>query len=548
MLTIKNRLRNSHSSGCNRHASSYRELHSQKSFLSPFNRLNLFNAFNTFLFFLLAALVGGCTPAGPKALLQGEKLIEKGKYPQAIEKLKLATTLIPTNAQAWNYLGLAHHYARQSGEAEKTYRRALLIDHDLSEAHYNLGCLYLEQKKNDAAKNEFFAYTLRRANSLDALLKLGAAQLRLNDLSPAEKTFQDALRLSPQNPEALNGLGCIRAHQRGRANEAAGYFRAALKAQTNYPPALLNWAILSQSQDKRFALQKYREYASLKPPPENVQAVKTAAFQLEQELNPAPPAPSNAPVQVSTNVATQRPPPTNAGHPATSQKAETSVSKTSSNPPAKVALNNPKPPTVAQPLPSITDTVKVSPEPALKSAQDISSSAGTGSANPANNRSESAPSASRVQAEQLFAEGRRAQQAHRIGDAINSYRAATQQDPTYFEAFYNLAVATAESGNLTGAITTYENALALRPDSLDARYNLALAFRDSSDVTRSVAEFEKLLEKYPNEARAHLALANLYAQQLHEPAKARPHYLKVLETDPHNPQAGNIRFWLISNP
>src|SRR6266481_7153386 len=287
MLTIKNRLRNCSSfSLCN----SYNRWNS----CNPFNPFNLFNLFNASLLFLLL-VASGCTPAGPKALIQGEKLIHKAKYTQAIEKLKLATTLIPTNAQAWNYLGLAYHHAGQLDEAEKTYRRALLINHDLSEAHYNLGCLYLEQKKNDAAKTEFIAYTLRRANSLDALLKLGAAQLRVSELAPAEKTFQDALRLSPQNPEALNGLGCVRARQRGRANEAVGYFRAALIAQTNYPPAVLNLAIVAhqQSSDKRFALQKYREYISLKPPPENVQPVKAVASQLEQEMSA--PHPSSPP-------------------------------------------------------------------------------------------------------------------------------------------------------------------------------------------------------------------------------------------------------------
>src|SRR6266481_1189072 len=118
MLTIKNRLRNRPSS-------------------NPFDPCN-------FSFILLLLFIAtGCTPAGPKALLQGEKLIDKGNYTQAIEKFKVATSLIPTNAQAWNYLALAYHHAGQLGEAEKTYRRALLINHDLSEAHYNLGCLYL---------------------------------------------------------------------------------------------------------------------------------------------------------------------------------------------------------------------------------------------------------------------------------------------------------------------------------------------------------------------------------------------------------------------
>jgi Flp pilus assembly protein TadD len=496
---------------------------------SPFNSFNAFGPILT----LVVLISTGCTPAGPNALLQGEKLFQKGRYSQAIEKLKVATTLIPTNAQAWNYLGLAYHYAHRADDAEKTYRRALLLDHDLSEVHYNLGSLYLEEKKNDAAKTEFYAYTLRRANSLDALLKLGTAQLRLNEFSPAEKTFQDALRLSPQSPEALNGLGCIRARQRGRANEAVGYFRAALKSQTNYAPAVLNWAIVAQqqSQDKRFALQKYREYLSLTPPAENVQAVKAIAFQLEQEL--APPAPpAKSAVQIATNA----------------HQSESLANKAPPNLPAKPATNISR---TAQPVAqhsSNVDTVKLAPEPVVKPVQELSSSTAPTGSHPVDTDSSAAPSASRIQAEALFAEARRAQQAHRLADAINSYRAAAQQDPTYFEAYYNLAVALAESGNLPGAIDAYRSALAIRPDSLDAGYNLALVFRDSGDYGKATSEFEKLLEKHPNDTRSHLALGNLYAQQLHQPAKARAHYLKVLENDPHNPQAANIRFWLTSNP
>jgi len=48
--------------------------------------------------------------------------------------------------------------------------------------------------------------------------------------------------------------------------------------------------------------------------------------------------------------------------------------------------------------------------------------------------------------------------------------------------------------------------------------------------------------------RAHLALANLCAQSLHDPAQARRHYQKVLELDPTNAQAADIRFWLAANP
>src|SRR6267154_191411 len=51
------------------------------------------------LFALLLTCIGiwsGCMPAGPKALLEGKRLIEQAKYPRAIEKLNHATSLLST--------------------------------------------------------------------------------------------------------------------------------------------------------------------------------------------------------------------------------------------------------------------------------------------------------------------------------------------------------------------------------------------------------------------------------------------------------------------
>ena len=78
--------------------------------------------------------------------------------------------------------------------------------------------------------------------------------------------------------------------------------------------------------------------------------------------------------------------------------------------------------------------------------------------------------------------------------------------------------------------------------------NFALVLKQSNHLTDCAHQLEQLLASHPKEARAHLALANLYAQQLNQPAKARPHYLKVLELNPGNPQASAIQFWLAANP
>jgi len=123
-----------------------------------------------------------------------------------------------------------------------------------------------------------------------------------------------------------------------------------------------------------------------------------------------------------------------------------------------------------------------------------------------------------------------------------------QLDPSLFEAHYNLGLAAAEAGDLALALTSYEMALAIQPASADARYNFALVLKQANYTTDAANELERLLAASPNEVRAHLALANLYAQQLNQPAKARPHYLKVLELAPRHSQVSAIQFWLASNP
>jgi predicted TPR repeat methyltransferase len=157
-------------------------------------------------------------------------------------------------------------------------------------------------------------------------------------------------------------------------------------------------------------------------------------------------------------------------------------------------------------------------------------------------------SGNRADAERLFAQGVQAQQAHRLPEAMQSYRLATQADPTLFEAHYNLGLAATEAGNLAAALAAYEHALAVQPQSLDGRYNFALVLKQANYLGDAVNELERVLATYPNETRAHLALGNLYAQQFHQPAKARQHYLRVLEVEPRHPQASAIRYWLAANP
>lgn len=471
--------------------------------------------------FLLAAALGlaGCAPPGPRALLKGKQLLDKGQYAQAVEKLQVATDLLSTNAQAWNYLGLACHYAGMDEDAQKAYQTAFRCDPDLSEAHYNLGCLWLAENKVDAAKGEFTAYTLRRDKSIDGLFMLGLAQLRAHEsgdyrarareLSAADRSFNEVLQLDAKHFRAWNGLGLVRVQQ-GRIAEAMQYFSNACQCNPAFGSAVLNQAIAAQQnlRDSRLALQKYQEYLALHPAAEAAEAVSLQV----QELEGAAPQ-------------SYRPPgtsPTAQAHGGTNSFKPRSEALASA--PAKTAG-----PTNAALDGETNRTAKLSgPRYAYRLGVRLASG-------------------NHAEAQRAFAQGLQAQQLHRLSEALSFYHQAAELDPAFFEAQYNLGSVAAEMGNMRQALTAYENALLLRFESLDARYNFALALQRANYLSDAANELEKILTGSPNEVRAHLALANLYAGPLHLPGKARLHYQKVLETDPHNSQAAAIRKWLAEN-
>lgn len=546
---------------------------------------------------LFVALVSGCTPPGPRALLRGKQLVDEGRFPEAIESLKAATSLLNTNAQAWNYFGLAYHGARDFTNAAQAYGQALKLDRDLIEAHFNLGSLWLEQNRFDLAKTEFAAFTLRRPTVIEGWLKLASAQLRSRELLAAEKSFNEALRLDRKNAEALNGLGLIQV-QRNRPRDAAQFFSAALKEQPNYAPALLNLAVVSQSafNDRTFALKKYREYLALSPRPANWDAVNAAASALEQELNHASrpaPAPVAAATQAAPNpvvVKTSAPPVVRASAPvrtepvsnsarATSQPTSpttvetvkvqpaqearvaqdangdavsaTGITQSESSPPPKrgfLQKINPlnlfrHSPTNTKPL-STAESEAPSPESSPASTENAS---GGMARYKYRNPARPAPG-DRAAAEKLFASALREHKSLHYPEAVQLYRKAIEADPSYFEAYHNLAIAALAARNVSASLSAGETALAIRPESLDTRLNFAQSLRQAGYPFDSANELAIVLSKNSNDARVHLALGNIYAQEFHQPDKARQHYLKVLDLDPQNPQAGAIRDWIVANP
>jgi tetratricopeptide (TPR) repeat protein len=548
-------------------------------------------------FLMLAIFLAGCGPPGPRALLKGEKLLSHGDYPGAVAALKTAASLMSTNAQAWNYLGVAYQHAGQPADAALAYQRALTLDRDLVEAHYNLGCLWLEQNKPDVAKTEFTAYVLRRSKDPEGWTRLGMAQLRLRDLVAAEKSFNTALTLDANAAGALNGLGLAQV-QRGRPREASQYFAAATRAQPDYAPALLNLATVARQylHDNALALQNYRAYLALTPHRADWEQVNAIADNLEQAMSgtarlsgsnrqtaSGPPRSSpktGSPALARSNPGSFREP---EPEPVRAQPAPAPVEtpgslasgaaperQTNAKPGVLHQINplnwfrNAAPePTATPPASSNSNNHQVKPAP----APGTSNLTAFGTplhpqtkpvrliqpAPPSFPRylylSPSSPRpGNRTAASGAFARAQQFEQDKQYRDALDSYREAARLDPSWFEAQYNCGVMAYRLGDFNESLPAYEMALAIQPDSAGTRYNFALALKEAGYVTDAVNELKKILASKPDDVRAHLALGNLYAQQLYDVPQARAQYLRVLQLDPRNAQAADIQFWLSSNP
>jgi len=558
----------------------------------------------------LAMFAAGCTPAGPRALIRGKNCLDRGDVTDAVAQLKIATQLLQTNAQAWNYYGVALQLAGQRDEAATAYQNALKFDRDLVEAHFNYGSLALEQNKADLARTEFSAYTLRRQNDAAGWLKLGSAQLKAGDATAAERSFSTVLALKQYEPEAYNGLGLARV-QRNLPRDAEKFFTAATDARPEYAAAILNRATVDQQylHDTQGALDNYKKYLALTPRPANADEVSSIVNGLEAaqtKLAVATPVEKPAPEVLQTEPRPETKPAPRISNATTQRTA------TVSRPPSKTAVANPPPAEVVQvrpeqpiatmpatsaaektqtpvqeqpveapmppdqpkksfwgrlfggssegktpqdsgyhgagltPLPNGTDMqpqpVVIQPAKPIQVVEPVPVFAHYNYFNP-----RKPASGNRTAANGAFTKARLAEQDGNETDALGWYQQAAAFDPSWFEAQYNTGVLAHRLRNFALSLPRYELALAIQPDSVDARYNFALALKAAGYAPDAAEQLKKILSSNPNEVRAHLALANICAQQLRDNAQARVHYQKVLDLDPQNEQAPNIGNWLMAN-
>ena len=477
----------------------------------------------------------------------GTLFLAQNKADAAKTEFTAYTLRRPNDAIGWLKLGSAQLKLGEIVPAERSFSAVLALKTGEAEAYNGLGLARIQRGRSQEAAKFFPAAVQARPDYAAAILNLATVnQQYLHDNKTALENYHNYLTLTPRpaNWDEVNAL----ANSLEQSLAAAPAPEPVVKI--NPPPATTIAEV--KPQPKPFVAAAAPVHHPATPTKPTTTGSPHNAGNPPPAMRPDNPAPPQvvqvtpAPQIVATPVAAAPPPLIEVPMPEPAPKPSLwhrmfGSSDTNNAGGAKTVPNG------VTPLPGETIAPTVAAAPEIKPAPVIIPPAPDFPRY--NYLSPRRPSAGdRRAAGGAFTQARVAEQNEKWPDALNDYRQAAALDPAWFEAQYNAGVIAQRLRNYDSALASYETALALRPDSVDARYNFALALKAAGYVPDAADELKKILSANPGEVRAHLALANLCAQSLHDPAQARRHYLQVLALDPKNPQATDIRFWLAANP
>jgi Flp pilus assembly protein TadD len=171
----------------------------------------------------------------------GVILAKRNDVPGAIREFEAALQLQPGNADAYVNLGQALVVAGKPAEAEAQYQAALLLRPFESGTHKKLAELLRRERRRGEA---IFHYRMALIFKPDAQAHMGLAALcyQIGQPQQAIAHYHHALRLEPNNVEALNNLAWVLATcGDGRMHNATEAVRHAEKAcaLTSYKQARL---------------------------------------------------------------------------------------------------------------------------------------------------------------------------------------------------------------------------------------------------------------------------------------------------------------------
>ena len=164
---------------------------------------------------------------------------ERGQLDVALEELREAVKLDPSNVKAWNVYGLVYSALGENPKAEESFQRALQLSPQDSEARHNWGwylCTHGRARESIAEFEAALRNPLYRTPEI-ALVNAGKCSVSLGNIAAAESYFTRALQRSPGNAVAAYNLALL-SYKASRLADARGWMKLVMQQASPAPEAL----------------------------------------------------------------------------------------------------------------------------------------------------------------------------------------------------------------------------------------------------------------------------------------------------------------------
>lgn len=191
------------------------------------------------------------------------------QFDQALPRARLATQLLPTNAEAWAILGSVYLQADEVDSSLTALQKARDLAPDNAKILFALGSAYFQAKDYNAAIGEIQAGLRLQPETPGALFDIGNAYYLMGDSAKAIDSYQKAIDSDAKFWPAVNNMGLVR-YEMGEVQEAIRLWEKAVTIEASAEPQLaLAIALYVQGQQEKgfslgeAALQSDSRYADL---------------------------------------------------------------------------------------------------------------------------------------------------------------------------------------------------------------------------------------------------------------------------------------------
>ena len=204
-------------------------------------------------------------PSKEDIINQAFKFHSEGKILEAAKYYQHFINQGFTDHRVFSNYGILLKNLGKLQEAENSYRKAIEIEPDLTEAHYNLGIILNDLGKLQEAENSYRKAIEIKPDLAEAYSNLGNVLINLGKLQDAELSYRKAIELKPGFAEAHYNLGII-LKDLGKLQEAEISYRKAVELKPDYAEAYSNLGIILKDLGKlQEAEISYRKAVELKP-------------------------------------------------------------------------------------------------------------------------------------------------------------------------------------------------------------------------------------------------------------------------------------------